>query len=85
MGLNAKLYFVYLNIVLSQCFFTAYFIFLCSYRPNLLVSYISGVLGFQSEEDCLAFLTAVEAVITSDGAAIDCKLTQAKLVAGSGS
>ncbi len=66
--------FVFLSIFFTAC--------LCpfhSYRPNLSVSYISGVLGFSSEEDCLAFLVGMEAVMTADGASVDCKLMQAKL------
>lgn len=50
-----------------------------SYRPNLPVSYISHVLSFESEEDCLAFLISVDAVLVGDRTTVDCKLTQAKL------
>ena len=53
---------------------------LISHHPKLPVSYLSGVLAFQAEEDCLAFLVAVEAVLAAGTpAAVDCKPTQAKL------
>lgn len=53
---------------------------LCRYRPNVRVEYISQELGFRTQEDCLAFLASVGAVLDSTGTLLDCKLTSGKIV-----
>lgn len=60
-------------------FLTACFVFSYRYRPTLTVSYVSQTLAFDSEEDCLAFLDGVEAVLDGSRSNIDCKLSLAKL------
>lgn len=53
--------------------------FLLRYRPGLGVSHITRTLAFDSDEDCLAFLDSVDAVLDGNRATLDCKLSLAKL------
>ena len=66
--------------------FGYYYCLLCfwfRYRPSLPVSYISGVLAFTDDAECLDFLVSMEAVILEGASAVDCKLTHSKLTISS--
>ena len=49
------------------------------YRPSLPISYIGKILEFPDEEECLAFLVGMDAVLLDENSSVDCKLTHSKL------
>lgn len=52
----------------------------CSYRPTLKVSYMAQELGFEDEEDCVAFLDEMKVTFSANGSEVDCKLTHSMLL-----
>ena len=56
-----------------------YSISIFSYRPTLPVDYITKILGFTSQDDCVAFLIGSDAVLDERRTTMDCRPTQLKL------
>ncbi|XKL63279.1 hypothetical protein PGB90_005643 [Kerria lacca] len=70
MSLNKSLTIIGVNVEISDY----------SYRPILPVSYITQILGFESELQCAAFLKEMDLTFADDEMTkVDCKASSLKL------
>jgi len=52
-----------------------------SYRPSLPVAFLTASLGFEEQEQLVAWLVSKKIILTPDGTKIDCKASMSALPA----